>query len=59
MEPAIGLEIARAVGDDLLLRRKAKPATQPQTRGRVGVDDGGVDPFMDDRDPIAATLRIF
>src|ERR1700738_2508775 len=35
VEPAIRLEIAGAVGDDFLPRRKAEPVGQPQARGLV------------------------
>src|ERR1700745_4088998 len=46
VKSAIRLEVAGAIGQDLVRPRKAGPAAQPETRGRIRVHERRIDPLV-------------
>src|SRR5215472_2707307 len=58
MKPAIGLEVARAVGEDLVSAGQAAAAAEPQPCRRLWLHQRRVDAFVDDSDAIPIAARV-
>ncbi len=58
MKSAVGLEVAGAVGEYLLLARQRLAAAQPEPRRRVGMDALGVDSLVNHADAVVILHRI-